>query len=221
MKNHTIARYLACSCLLILVLAMAGCFPPRASNSLLGDTRTQRLALGVSIAVPANWQVAVVQTSLSDAEILERIKQRERITLLDMQFNHQSDSSTNARAFLQVVNADSEFMPRSSAENMSVEDFALMGETFMRLDAELAQKNYQESRLLKWEISSTTVDGVFAVRQDGLGTRGQGLVSTLFLDVYLPNSAGLVVRLLADNNITNSAELLEALASSIRISPAP
>ncbi len=215
-KNLHVALFLIC--LLIILTSLAGCLPRRTENPYVGQTRTQQLPMGISIAAPVNWQITTT-SSASDADILATVGKKERTVLLDMQFSNPGETNVSARAFLQIVNSEQDFMPLTSAQNMSAEDFTLMGQTIMQLDADLAQRNQQTSRLLEWQVKPTQVSGMFAVQQAGLGTRGQSSVRTLYLDVYLPNSVGLVVRLLADTQLENAEQILQALTNSISINP--
>ena len=201
-----------------LCLLMAGCLGGKSSSPWLEGAEVRTLPLGIAIAVPAGWQVtnAAEASSLTQEAITTRLAAGERIPLLDMK-RVDSKGEQTARAFLLLMNSGREFMPEQEAKTLNAEGFAKLGETILRVDKEMAAKNNQQSRISEWAVAPTTVDGNFAIGQQGLGAHPRGQLFIHYVDVYLPQSVGLAVRLIAHKEENGSKETLNAIVQSITI----
>lgn len=201
-----------------LCLVMAGCFGGKSASPWLEGAETRALPMGITIAVPAGWQVTNVTeaSSLTRENITARLSAGERIPLLDMKHVDAKGEQT-ARAFLLLMNSGREFMPEQEARKLDDAGFAKLGETILRVDKEMAAKNNQQSRISQWAVSPSSVDGNFAVEQRGIGTHPRGHLIIHYVDVYLAESTGLAVRLIAQQEMQGSKETLDAIIQSITI----
>ena len=216
--GHSAPRFCALFSLCLLLLALGACVKGGAKGGEPTNPNDKKLAYGLTMTVPSGWTVNNVVPPETSKDALDARRKNERnIPLFDMTG---APGARGLQPFITVslANEEGDFIPRQYAEKLTPDEFSSMAQDILNREKTLAKKGKTQNKLLDMTISRDSIGGNLALLQrlTVVGPDGKP-ARLLYWDIYLPNSAGLLVRTGCDPEVPNAETEVISITKSMRI----
>ncbi|MDR2076988.1 MAG: hypothetical protein LBP61_08695 [Desulfovibrio sp.] len=209
---------LAVLCCFVLTACATGGAGKKAATDEIPDLgKTRRLAYGISIQAPDDWQTirSLEPGAASKADLEARIKTSQAVPILILA--HPSGQTIDARLTLLLTDSSKNFPPEQEVATRSAEELDERAKTFMRQRNAAAVKQNKQPDTLESRMTRESVDGRLALFHRGIGSGPDGQVHFQVWNIYLPNGVGLAVDAMGSADRPGMEKTLESLVRTLKI----
>ena len=217
LAGHSAKRLFILFSLCLFLLSLGACVKGGSKGGEQPSPNEKKLAYDLAMNVPDGWAVNNATPPEATKDSLDaRRKNGDAIPLFEVTGGASArgiPSSINVT----LVNEEGAFIPRQYAEKLTPEEFDVMARDMMDREKALAKKNKTKNSLLDMRFSRDSIGGNLALMQrlTVVGPEGKP-VRLMGWDVYLPNGAGLMIRVVCDQEVPNAESEVINLVKTLR-----
>lgn len=220
---HKVFRKIGLLTLFAMPLFLAACATTGGGSgggSAPGGFAAHKLAYGLSIAIPQDWQVQMILDPAANTKqsLDPRIASEGGVVLFGFTSGAVDGQNPDAMGRVAVLEYTQAFPPENVLLEMPPEQFTQWASLMLERAKEAAAKNNQASPFESVHISRVQIDGknALAMRHKGKGPQGDSIVSVQWY-IYLPNNKLAQIYLAGGTHVPGMETLFEQIAMSVRI----